>query len=204
MNGATNNTARPLPARAAQIAVEARAALARRAGVAALPAWPTGQLVEIEPGVKVVPVQSDGQARILVLDLEPAANGMYQAVARVRGKRVRLSREGLPALGITASYKTLRRLITAGFVRGEQPAPGVVQMDLASYFEHERATADPEFWTRHDSANTKRLRLAVAGTSYSNGHECRSGKKSVPAGTAPAAAGDGSAASTLKTAERAP
>jgi hypothetical protein len=134
--------ARPLPARAAQIAADARAALARvTSGGAKLPVWPTGQLIEIAPGVKVVPLADAEQARILVLDLEPQANGSYRPVARVRGKRVRLTREGLPALGISAGYKTLRRLIAAGFVRGEQPAPGVIQMDLESYFEHERATA---------------------------------------------------------------
>jgi hypothetical protein len=160
---------RPLPAKAAQIAAEARAALTRVTGGARPPAWPAGHLVEIAPGIKIPPVADADQARILVLDLEPQPNGTLRPVARVRGKRVRLTREGLPALGISAGYKTLRRLIAAGFVRGEQPAPGVIQMDLESYFEHERATADPEFWTRHNSANVKKLRLAVAGTSFGSG-----------------------------------
>jgi hypothetical protein len=159
---------RPLPPKAAQIAAEARAALNRVTG-AKLPVWPTGQLIEIAPGVRIAPVPDAAQARILVLDLEPQPNGTLRPVARVRGKRVRLTREGLPALGISAGYKTLRRLIAAGFVRGEQPAPGVIQMDLESYFEHERATADPEFWTRQNAANLKKLRLAVAGTSFGTG-----------------------------------
>jgi hypothetical protein len=181
--------ARPLPARAAQIAAEARAALARvTTGGAKLPVWPTGQLIEIAPGVKVVPLADAEQARILVLDLEPQANGSYRPVARVRGKRVRLTREGLPALGISAGYKTLRRLIAAGFVRGEQPAPGVIQMDLESYFEHERATADPDFWTRANGANQKKLRLAVAGTSFGTGGDY---KRRAAAGTAGHAASSG-------------
>jgi hypothetical protein len=173
---------RPLPPKAAQIAAEAQAALARVAGARRppLPVSASG-LIEIAPGVKVAPVPHDEQARILVLDLEPQANGTLRPVARVRGRRVRLTREGLPALGISAGYKTLRRLIAAGFVRGEQPAPGVIQMDLESYFEHERATVDPEFWTRNNSANQKKLRLAVAGTSFGSGGDYKRRKAAAPA-----------------------
>jgi hypothetical protein len=179
--------ARPLPPKAAQIAAEARAALARVSGAGGvagggvkLPLWPIGALVEIAPGVKVAPVAGTDQARVLVLDLEPQANGTFRPVARVRGKRVRLTRDGLPALGISAGYKTMRRLIAAGFVRGEQPAPGVIQMDLESYFEHERATADPEFWTRQNGANVKKLRLAVAGTSFGSGGDNNRRKAAAP------------------------
>ena len=174
-----NSAPRPLPPKAAQIAAEARAALTRVTG-AKLPGLPAGQLVEIAPGIKIAPVPDADQARILVLELEPQANGTLRPVARVRGKRVRLTREGLPALGISAGYKTLRRLILAGFVRGEQPAPGVIQMDLESYFEHERATADPEFWTRQNGANQKKLRLAVAGTSFGSGGDYKR-RQTIPA-----------------------
>jgi hypothetical protein len=183
--------ARPLPAKAAQIAAEARAALARvTSGGAKVSVWPSGQLIEIAPGVRVVPVADAEQARILVLDLEPQANGSYRPVARVRGKRVRLTREGLPALGISAGYKTLRRLIAAGFVRGEQPAPGVIQMDLESYFEHERETADPDFWTRANGANRKKLRLAVAGTSFGTGGDYKRRAAAGNGGTGTAPGGD--------------
>jgi hypothetical protein len=178
---------RPLPAKAAQIAAEARAALSRVSSGVKLPVWPGGQMVEIAPGIKVAPVPDADQARILVLDLEPQPNGTLRPVARVRGKRVRLTRDGLPALGISAGYKTLRRLIAAGFVRGEQPAPGVIQMDLESYFEHERATADPEFWTRQNGANQKKLRLAVAGTSFGSGGDYKRRQAAPEPGAKPGA-----------------
>ena len=174
------STARPLPPKAAQIVAEAREALARRLGCQRLPAWPTGQVVEIAPGVTVAPLGTDDTARLVVVELEPQGNGLYRQIGRVRGRRVLLSQANLQALGIATPYKTLRRLIYAGFIRGESIAPSVVQMDLESYCEHERATADLEFWTRDNCANARRLRLAVAGTSLAFGadYERRKGTPS--------------------------
>ena len=171
------STARPLPPKAAQIVADAREALARRLGCQRLPAWPTGQVVEIAPGVTVAPLEADDATRLVVVELEPQGNGLYRQVGRVRGRRVLLTLENLRALGIAAPYKTLRRLIYAGFIRGESISPAVVQMDLESYFEHERLAADPEFWTRDNCANARRLRLAVAGTQWAFGadYERRNG-----------------------------
>ena len=177
---AGRSSARPLPPKAAQIVADAREALARRLGCQRLPAWPTGQMVEIAPGVTVAPLPSDDASRVVVVELEPQGNGLHRQVGRVRGRRVVLSRANLQALGIAAGYKVLRRLIHAGFIRGEIISLGVVQMDLESYFEHERATGDPEFWTRDNCANARRLRLAVAGTSLAYGadYERRKGTPS--------------------------
>jgi hypothetical protein len=81
-----------------------------------------------------------------------------------------------------------------------------MQMDLESYFEHERATADPEFWTRNNNANIKKLRLATTGTSFGSGQDYyhRARKKAAAAQAALAPANGASAVSTLERAENAP
>lgn len=60
-------------------------------------------------------------------------------------------------IGLDLSYNTVLRLYKNDFVRGCQPVPGRILIDLASLVEHIEATKDPDFWTADRREQFKRV-----------------------------------------------
>lgn len=82
--------------------------------------------------------------RIGVFDWQPAGDGTYRPIVRLHECLVKAS-EFAPLVGL--NYLTLHRLLRAGFVEGSQPSPQVILVNATSYFLHQEATKDPDFWT---------------------------------------------------------
>lgn len=60
-------------------------------------------------------------------------------------------------IGLDLSYNTILRLYKNDFIRGCQPVPGRILIDLASLVEHIEATKDPDFWTADRREQFKRV-----------------------------------------------
>lgn len=114
-----------------------------------------GTTVMPMPGKTYVPLPAEAVDPVAVAEMVPAGDGTFRLVARVCPRWFPLSKKTLPRLGVGVSAAGMRRLIVAGFVVGRQVTPGIYQFDLRSYQEHERQTADPEFWLRVEPGQKK-------------------------------------------------
>jgi hypothetical protein len=121
--------------------------------------YPTRKTVEIAPGVKTAVLAREHvpELAVAVVKWRAIGDGTFQPVITVHEPEIRVT-EAARILRI--DYKTLRRLVLAGFVTGSQPSPGNYMMSLASYFEHDnRVRKDPEFWSRKE--NIRKYRDAL-------------------------------------------
>ncbi|MCX6901706.1 MAG: hypothetical protein NT105_23755 [Verrucomicrobia bacterium] len=107
---------------------------------------PAPLTVEVAPGQFVVECPAGQAPRVGLHDLQPAGDGTYRPVVRIHSRNLRLTVK-LPAqLGLGVNYKTLVRLIRAGFVDGSQVGPRNYDFSLQSYFDHRDRCKDMEFW----------------------------------------------------------
>lgn len=75
---------------------------------------------------------------------QPAGDGTYRPIYRIHEPMIKTV-ELASLLGL--SNWTLIRLVRSGLVDGAQPSPNIILVNVASYFEHQEATKDPDFWT---------------------------------------------------------
>lgn len=92
------------------------------------------------------------------------AENAYEPMLRLHTAMVRMKANITEELGLGIAYRSLRRLMAAGFVRWEQPTPGQYSFCLRSYFQHlANVRNDPEFWeTGHRNGNLKRYMAVVS------------------------------------------
>ncbi len=128
-----------------------------------------GVTVEVVPGRKFVPLPPASVPHVAVCELVPAGDGTFRPVARLCPQWFSLNEANLRGLGIGVSRASIKRLIVAGFVTGQQVTPGVYQFDYFSFREHVQRTCDPEFWDQtapgHKQTNRQRYSAAVDQTS---------------------------------------
>lgn len=108
---------------------------------------PENREVRIAPDAatrRVVDAPAAASPKIGIFRWQPAGDGTYRPIYQIHAALMRAA-DFAPLVGI--SYFTLVRLIRAGFVGGAQPSPNLIQVDVASYFEHQERTKDPDFWT---------------------------------------------------------
>lgn len=125
-----------------------------------------GTSVEIQPGKTFLPLPPENVNTLALAELVPVGDGTFRPVVRICPRWFTVSRRDLRKLNIPISEMTLRRLITAGFVKGEPVSPGITQFDFFSYLEHVRRVGeDPEFWDKteppHNFTNRERYRQAL-------------------------------------------
>lgn len=110
--------------------------------------YPHGIKVRVTPTEQIpwpdhLPVQEIG-----VFEWTPQGDGSYRPMIHLHPKLVRMGDTMIRELGLGVSYNSMRRLMTAGFVRYVQVTPGNYSIDLQSFFQHlSRVKSDPEFWT---------------------------------------------------------
>ena len=111
-----------------------------------------GKTVEAAPGKQVAPIP-EISPKFGIFKLIPIGGNEYRAQIETRTPWIRLTPSVPRELGLGIEYRTLKRLILAGFVLGQKVAPNCWQFSLQSYFEHlERARLDPEFWDENNPA----------------------------------------------------
>jgi len=108
---------------------------------------PTGTELRLTPDAlarRLIDAPAEAIPRVGLFDWQPAGDGTFRPIVRLHESLVKAS-ELAPLVGI--NYLTLHRLIRAGFVEGSQPSPQVILVDATSYFAHQEAAKDPDFWT---------------------------------------------------------
>lgn len=111
--------------------------------------YPAGVKIRVAPEGDRVPWPSHLPLpnRVGVCEMVEGADGRYSATLRLHSTMIRMKANITEELGLGITYASLRRLMTAGFVKSEQVTPGQYSFCLASYFRHLSAVhADPEFW----------------------------------------------------------
>lgn len=110
--------------------------------------------VEFMPGrvAEVPPLEVAGVPKYVICRLAKQANGTYAMVPQTWHQMVRMTKKLHMELGLPCSYKTIYRLVKAGFVKGCLLTTNTLLLDLASLAEHlEKCEVSPEkkpFWTR--------------------------------------------------------
>lgn len=85
--------------------------------------------------------------RVAMTVLEQQPDGSLRPIIRAENRWVKMREDITEELGMGIGYNTLRRLMTAGFVRWCQPSPGQYSFDLQSWYEHlSNVRRDPDFW----------------------------------------------------------
>lgn len=75
--------------------------------------------------------------------------GLFKPQLQLRERYVRLTPSTVKSLALGCEYRSLRRLVVAGFVEGCKVSPGCWMFNVESYFAHvERVKNDPEFWDK--------------------------------------------------------
>ncbi|WP_309400595.1 hypothetical protein [Cerasicoccus maritimus] len=116
------------------------------------------QTVAAAPGERVVDLPADCIPRVAVADWQPVGDGTYRPVARIHGCWPRLNEVHELQLGIR--YRTLKRLIIAGFLEGARVSPSCWIFSLESYWDHmKRCQENPEFWD--DAKNKQAYNKAI-------------------------------------------
>jgi len=107
------------------------------------------ELVEIAPGQWAVGnIHPDDVPRVGLVRLMRQVDGTYLPVLKLHSQYVRMTRDLGENVGLHGlSWKSLYRLIGAGFVESSRPTPNVILVDLVSLAAHVEAARDPEFWT---------------------------------------------------------
>lgn len=104
--------------------------------------------VEPAPGQTIeAALPREAVPRFGIVQLMRQSDGTYVPILKSWSNTVRLKLDTMNNLGLDVSYKTTRRLIIAGFVKGSLIAPETFLLDVESLYEHLQATRDPEFWT---------------------------------------------------------
>ena len=112
--------------------------------------YPAGVKIRIAPGEQLVdwPAHLPVPGRIGVFEWIETAPGNYQPKIRTHSKMIRMRATITEEMGLGITYNSLRRLMTAGFVKWHQVTPGQYAFDLQSYYQHvAKVAADPEFWS---------------------------------------------------------
>ena len=78
-------------------------------------------------------------------DLLPAGDGSFRAVPQ---KPLILVSITQAARSTSLSRDTIYRLYKAGFVKGDQPSPKKIRIDMASLQTHRTESLKEGFWTR--------------------------------------------------------
>lgn len=105
------------------------------------------QTVLAAPHERVVDLPVESIPRVAVADWQPAGDGTYRPIARIHGCWPRMNEVHELQLGIR--YRTLKRLVVAGFVEGARVSPSCWIFSLESYWRHlRRCQEDPEFWEK--------------------------------------------------------
>lgn len=106
--------------------------------------------------------------KYVICKLVKQANGMYATVPVEWSPMVRMSRDLHRELGLPCSYRTLYKLVKAGFVAGSLPSPWVLMIDVASLIEHFQRTQvnpdEPRFWTAARIADFREAEGALTDT----------------------------------------
>lgn len=107
------------------------------------------RLSQVAPGeYAAAEIHPDDVPRYGIVRLMRQADGTYVPVLRNHGQYIRISEDLPEKLGLKGiAFKTLYRLVAAGFVACSRPAPNVILVDVLSLSEHLQATRDTEFWT---------------------------------------------------------
>lgn len=112
--------------------------------------YPAGMKVKIVPNeiCQPWPQHLPLPEQIGVFEWVPRGDGTYEPKIRLHSKMIRMRATITDELGLGITYNSLRRLMTAGFVKSRQITPGQYAFDLQSYYQHvAKVAADPEFWT---------------------------------------------------------
>lgn len=106
-------------------------------------------LVEVAPGQwAAAEIHPDDVPRVGIVRLMRQGDGSYVPILKLSSQYVRMSRELGETVGLHGlSWKSLYRLIGAGFVASSKPTPNVILVDLVSLAAHVESARDPEFWT---------------------------------------------------------
>lgn len=123
-----------------------------------------GKKTEAIPGKPTFAAPLDIAPKVGIYELIPIGSGEYKAVIKTREAWTRLTPSTASELGLGIEYKSLKRLIIAGFVKGQKITPSTWQFSICSYFEHlERVRNDPEFWDEnHPQKNLQHYRECFA------------------------------------------
>ena len=118
--------------------------------------YPEGRPIEVVPGKSVMPAPEDlDLPKVALVSWQKIGPSEYRPVVRIHERWVRLTQDLPEKLGMGIDYKTLMRLIKAGFIASRRPGPNTTVIDIESWFSHLLATSDPEFWSRQDDPTTK-------------------------------------------------
>lgn len=125
-----------------------------------------GAVAEVLPGQRIVPLPDAILPEVVVADVVPAGDGTFRLIGRVSPRWFPVKTEVLQKLGIGISRQSMKRLIWAGFVKGQLTIPGVFEFNYQSYLEHHAKATDPEFWDQKEPGQklTNRERLREATT----------------------------------------
>lgn len=115
--------------------------------------------VQVAPGC-YVPGGERQLPRVALVDWIGQSDGSFKPRIRMTGRRVRLSEKNLKDLNLGVEYRTMLRLIKAGFIEGEKIAPNCWTFCLESFLGHrEDCQDDPDFWEEENpDENRKRYR----------------------------------------------
>lgn len=94
----------------------------------------------------------------------PQGGGLYRPQLQLRDRFVRLTPSTVKSLGLGVEYRSLRRLVVAGFVDGYKATPACWMFSVESYFEHiERVRLDPEFWDKNNPLRNYQKYMETCG-----------------------------------------
>ena len=103
-----------------------------------------GDLVQVSPGRFIA--KGGKPPEQIVAEVFHHADGTFGIRPVKGGRHVRMSDRTARLLGLNRR-ETLVRLGIAGFIEVSHPSPGVVMLNLDSWFEHLAKTQeDPDFW----------------------------------------------------------
>jgi len=118
---------------------------------------PTGRTIEVAPERSIVAAPDDTEMpKVGIVSWQKIGPNEYRPVVRIHERWIRLTTDTPEKLGMGINYRTLSRLITAGFIDSRRPSPSCTLFSLESWESHIEACADPEFWERCDEPGTKR------------------------------------------------
>lgn len=106
--------------------------------------------VHAAPGITAKVVDAAALAlavpKIGVFKWTPAGDGTYKPTVIIQEQMIRAV---VLAQLVGMDQMTIYRLIRAGFVKWDRPAPNCIRVSIESWLTHQEAvSADPEFWER--------------------------------------------------------
>jgi hypothetical protein len=105
-------------------------------------------IAEPVPGKRVAVVEPEAIPKHGMIKMMRQQDGRYLPVLTSWSRMIQLSPQTPRELGMPdLHFRSLRRLVQCGLVRGVQPSPSVYLMDLKSFWDHLEATREPGYWT---------------------------------------------------------